>query len=74
MGYARSHKRGRVSDMLILDRAVGIATLLAVGIIIGVVIMRVSGPAHCYEDEAALWDGTAHALCVPLDDMIGEGQ
>ena len=59
--------------MLILDRAVGIAALLAVGIILGAIIMRVSGPAHCYEDEAALWDGNAHAVCVPLDDMTGEG-
>ena len=61
--------------MLILDRAVSAAALICVGIIIGVAMMRVAGPVHhCWEDEAALWDGSAHTVCVPLDDMIGEGQ
>ena len=63
--------------MLVLDRAVSVAAFICVGIIIGVVMLRLA-PVHaadpCWEDEAALWDGSAHTVCVPLDDMIGEGQ
>ena len=43
-----------------LAAAMGIAAILAGG---------TSTRTGCFEDEAALWDGEAHTVCVPLDDL-----
>lgn len=44
--------------------------LVAGSVAVGLFAHAASPVPTCHEDEVAAWDGQAHTVCVPIDDLL----
>lgn len=50
------------------NQAIAIAVLAALIFLAGAMYGAADNP-HCFEDEAITWDGDAHTICTPTDNL-----
>lgn len=60
----------RESLILIFATFVVVTLIVLAAIGVGALAGPGSTPT-CFEDEAVLWDGDEHTVCVPLDNLTG---